>query len=216
MSMISEAFGWMVGVDKKSLADLDVESMEANLRQTAHLRESWEREIKAVDKEYRDAVSLESNAARSPIQRKLSFQRGAILAKKMVTLTSAVNMLYKVSGAVEQLKMLKKFYNDLTESMALPKGLSVAQAIPQIYKIIDGVGAKQDELQRIIDSIPEPPKCSVNDDEIEKMMQDLNKLYEDYNTKVAMNDKAAADKVMLDIEAKKAEMDKQMGLGSLV
>ena len=66
MGIMTDAFGWMLGVQKKPIDELDVATMESKLRATARLKEMWERELKKADKEYRDAVSVEANAARSP------------------------------------------------------------------------------------------------------------------------------------------------------
>jgi len=219
MSMMKDAFGWIVGVQKQSIGDLDIQTMESKLRATGRLQDMWEREIKKAETEYREAVSVDANAGRSPIARKLSLQRGAIVAKKIRTLTSAVNMLSKMSGVVDQLKMLKQFYLDLSTTMALPKGLSVEQMIRQVYAMSDKMADKKSELDQImasLDSANEAITDATGDDEIEKIMDELNKLYDEYNTKVAMNDTEGASAIKVKIEVKKAEMNKQMGLMELV
>lgn len=219
MSMMKDAFGWILGVQKQSIGDLDVQTMETKLRATNRLKDMWEREIKKAETEYRDAVSIDANAARSPIARKLSLQRGAIIAKKVRTLTSAVNMLSKMAGVVDQLKMLKQFYLDLSSTMALPKGLSVEQMIRQVYAMSDKMADKRAELDQImesLDSANEQIATATGDDgEIDKLMDELNRLYDEYNTKVALNDTAGADEIKVKIEVKKAEMNKQMGLADL-
>lgn len=218
MGIMADAFGWMLGVQKKSIDDLDVAAMESKLRATQRLKEMWERELKKSDKEYRDAVSVEANAARSPIARKLSLQRGAIVAKRVKTLTSAVNMLNKMSGVVDQLKMLKQFYLDLSSTMQLPKGMSVESLVRQVYAMSDDMAGKKEELDRLMDSLDSASTSiseATGDDEIEKLMNELNALYDDYNTKLALNDQKGADEVRAKIDLKKAEMDKQMGIAAL-
>lgn len=218
MSIMKDAFGWILGVQKKSIGDLDIATMESKLRATGRLRDMWEKDIKKAEAEYREAVSVDANAGRSPIARKLSFQRGAIVAKKIKTLTSAVNMLTKMSGVVDQLKMLKQFYLDLSTTMALPKGLSVEQMIRQVYAMSDKMADKKSELEQImtsLDSANEAISDATGNDEIEKLMSELNALYDEYNTKLAMNDTAGADEIKMKIEVKKAEMDKQMGIAAL-
>ena len=219
MGMMKDAFGWMLGIQKRSIDDLKVDELDSKLRATARLKESWERELGKADKEYRDAVSVEANAARSPIARKLSLQRGAIIAKKIKTLNSAVNMLNKMGGVVDQIKMLKAFHADMVETMKLPKGMSVEAVIKQVYAMSDQMAVKKDELDKMmgaLDSVNDAVRETTGDDEIEKLMADLNALYDEYNTKLAMNDTKAADEIRAKIELKKAEMDKQMGVAVLV
>ena len=219
MGMMKDAFGWMLGIQKKSIDDLKVDELDSKLRATCRLRESWERELGKADKEYRDAVSVEANAARSPIARKLSLQRGAIIAKKIKTLTSAVNMLNKMGGVVDQLKMLKVFHADMAETMKLPKGMSVEAVIKQVYAMSDTMAVKKEELDKMmgaLDSVNDAVRESTGDEDIEKLMSELNSLYDEYNMKLAMNDTKAADEVRAKIEVKKAEMDKQMGVSVLV
>ncbi|MBQ7179178.1 MAG: hypothetical protein IJS08_17310 [Victivallales bacterium] len=219
MGVITDAFGWMLGVQKKSINDLDIAEMESKLRATARLGEMWERELKKADKEYRDAVSIEANAGRSPIARKLSLQKGAITAKRIKTLSSAVNMLNKMRLTFEQLKDLKKFYHDLSTTMQLPKGISVEEFVKQVYAMGDQMEDKKAALEQMIDSLDSVGNSisqATGDDEIEKLMSELNELYDEYNTKLAMNDTQAADEVRVKIELKKAEMDKQMGVKALV
>lgn len=218
MGMIADAFGWMLGVQKKALDDLDVAEMESKLRATSRLRDMWERELKKCDKEYHDAVSVEANATRSPIARKLSLQRGGIVAKRVKTLTSAVNMIIKMSGVVEQLKMLKQFYLDLSSTMQLPKGMSVEALVRQVYEMGDQMAAKKEDLDQLMNSLDSANEAITEvtgDDAIEALVDELNALYDEYNTKVAMSDASAAEEVRAKIELKKAEMDKQMGIASL-
>jgi hypothetical protein len=213
--MMKDAFGWMLGIQKRSIDDLKVDELDAKVRATLRLKESWERELGKADKEYRDAVSVEANAARSPIARRLSLQRGAIVAKKVRTLTSAVNMLSKMGGVVDQLKLLKGFHADMVETMKLPRGMSVEAVIKQVYAMGDQMAVKKDELDKMmgaLDSVNDAVRETTGDDEIEKLMADLNALYDEYNTKLAMNDAKAADEVRAKIELKKAEMDRQMGV----
>ena len=215
MSMITDAFGWMLGIQKKSIDDWDVAEMDSKLRATSRLRDTWERDLKKADKEYRDAVSVEANAARSPIARKLSLQRGAIMAKRVKTLTSAVNMLNKMSGVVDQLKMFKQFYNDMVNTMQLPKGMTMEALVKQIYTMSDGMAAKKEQIEKMMDALEVANRdvtSMTGDDEIETLMAELNKLYDEYNTKLALNDTKAAEEVRAKIELKKAEMDKQMGV----
>ena len=215
MSMITDAFGWMLGIQKKSIDDWDVAEMDSKLRATSRLRDTWERDLKKADKEYRDAVSVEANAARSPIARKLSLQRGAIMAKRVKTLTSAVNMLNKMSGVVDQLKMFKQFYNDMVNTMQLPKGMTMEALVKQIYTMSDGMAAKKEQIEKMMDALEVANRdvtSMTGDDEIETLMGELNKLYDEYNTKLALNDTKAAEEVRAKIELKKAEMDKQMGV----
>ena len=56
---------------------------------------------------------------------------------------------------------------------------------------------------------------ATGDDEIEKLMNELNALYDEYNTKLALNDTKAAEEVRAKIELKKAEVDKQMGVTAI-
>lgn len=218
MGIMADAFGWMIGVQKRSIADIDIQEMESKLRATNRLKDMWEREIKKADKDYRDAVSVEANAARSPIARKLSLQRGAIVAKRVKTLTSAVNMLNKMSGVVDQLKLLKQFYEDLSSTMSLPKGMSVEELVRQVYAMSDQMADKKaqfDQLMGSLDSANAAISEATGDDEIEKLMNELNALYDEYNTKLALNDTEAADEVRAKIELKKAEVDKQMGVTAI-
>ena len=219
MGLMKEAFGWMLGIQKRSIDDLKVDELDSKLRATSRLKEGWERELGKADKEYRDAVSVEANAARSPIARKLSLQRGAIIATKIKTLNSAVNMLNKMGGVVDQLKMLKTFHADMVETMKLPKGMSVEAVIKQVYAMSDVMAVKKDELDKMmgaLDSVNDAVRETTGDEDIEKLMADLNVLYDEYNTKLAMNDTKAADEIRAKIELKKAEMDKQMGVAVLV
>ena len=219
MGMMKDAFGWMLGIQKKSIDDLNVEELDAKVRATFRLRESWERELGKADKEYSDAVSVEAHAARSPIARKLSLQRGAIIARKIKTLNSAVNMLNKMGGVVDQLKMLKVFHADMVETMKLPKGMSVEAVIKQVYAMSDTMAVKKEELDKMmgaLDSVNDAVRESTGDEDIEKLMSELNSLYDEYNMKLAMNDAKAPHEVRAKIEIKKAEMDKQMGVAVLV
>lgn len=218
MGIMTDAFGWMLGIQKKSIADLDVAAMDSKLRATVRLKDMWERELTKADKEYRDAVSVEVNATRSPIARKLSLQRGAIVAKRIKTLTSAVNMLNKMGGVVDQLKLLKQFYNDMSTTMQLPRGMSVEALVRQVYAMGDMMADKKGELDRLMDSLDSATASiseATGDDEIEKIMTELNALYDEYNEKLAQNDTVAAETVRTKIEQKKAEMDKQMGVAAL-
>ena len=218
MGIVADAFGWMFGIQKKSIEDLDVAAMDSKLRATGRLKEMWERELKKADKEYRDAVSVESNASRSPIARKLSLQRGAIVAKRVKTLTSAVNMLNKMAGVVEQLKMLKQFYLDMSTTMQLPKGMSVEDLVRQVYEMGDQMADKKAEIDQLMGSLDSANASiaeATGDDEIERLMGELNALYDEYNTKLALNDTKAADEIRAKIELKKAEMDRQMGVTSI-
>ena len=215
MGIMTDAFGWMLGIQKKSIDDWDVAEMDSKLRATSRLRDTWERDLKKADKEYRDAVSVEANANRSPIARKLALQRGAIVAKRVKTLTSAVNMLNKMSGVVDQLKMFKQFYNNMVITMQLPKGMTIESLVKQVYEMIDVMADKKDQIDKMLDALDAANKdvsSTTGDDEIETLMGELNKLYDEYNTKLAMNDTAAAEEVRAKIELKKAEMDKQMGV----
>ncbi len=216
---MNEAFGWMFGINKKPIDELDISAMEAKLRATNRLREMWERELKKADKEYRDAVSIDANATRSPIARKLSLQRGAIVAKRIKTFTSAVNMLNKMSGVVEQLKTLKEYYFDLSSTLQLPKGMSMEALVRQVYAMGDVVEDKKgkiDDMLKALDSVNVTISQGTGDDEIEKLMGELNALYDEYNTKLAMNDTQAVDELRAKIELKKAEMDKQMGINTII
>ena len=219
MGIMKDAFGWMVGINKKPIDELDISAMESKLRATNRLREMWERELRKADKEYRDAVSIEANAARSPIARKLSLQRGAIVAKRIKTFTSAVNMLNKMSGVVEQLKTLKEYYYDLSSTMQLPKGMSMEALVRQVYAMGDVVEDKKktiDDMLASLDNVSSSLAESTGEDEIEKLMGELNALYDEYNTKLALDDKKAVDELRTKIELKKAEMDKQMGISAIV
>ena len=219
MGIMKDAFGWMVGINKKPIDELDISAMESKLRATNRLREMWERELRKADKEYRDAVSIEANAARSPIARKLSLQRGAIVAKRIKTFTSAVNMLNKMSGVVEQLKTLKEYYYDLSSTMQLPKGMSMEALVRQVYAMGDVVEDKKktiDDMLESLDNVSSSLAESTGEDEIEKLMGELNALYDEYNTKLALDDKKAVDELRTKIELKKAEMDKQMGISAIV
>jgi len=219
MGLMTDAFGWMLGIQKRSIDDWDIADMDSKLRATARLKDMWERELKKSDKEYREAVSVEANAARSPIARKLSLQRGAIVAKRVKTLTSAVNMLNKMSGVVEQLKLLKQFYSDMVTTMQLPKGMSMEALVRQVYTMGDQMADKKTELDQLMNSLDSANTSiaeATGDDDIEKIMGELNKLYDEYNTKLALNDTKAAEEVRAKIELKKAEMDKQMGVAAIV
>lgn len=218
MGMITDAFGWMLGVQKKPLDDLDVAAMESKLRATNRLREMWERELKKSDKEYEDAVSTKANANRSPIARKLSLQRGAIIAKRVKTLNSAVNMLNKMSGFVNQLTMLKQFYSDMCATMQLPKGMSMESFVRKVYEMGDQMAAKKADLDQLISSLDSANAAiteATGDAELETLMGELNALYDEYNTQVALNDTSAAEDILSKIELKKAEVDKQMGVAAL-
>ena len=52
--------------------------------------------------------------------------------------------------------------------------------------------------------------------EIEKLVSELNSLYDEYNTKLAMNDDEAAEQVREKIQLKQAEIDRQTGASVLV
>lgn len=219
MGIINNAFSWILGVQKRSIADLDVAEMSLKLRATARLRDSWEREIKAASKEYEKNVSVEENAKRSPIDRKLALQKGTIIAKRIKTLTSAVNMLNKMSGVVEQLKLLKKFYEDLSSTMALPRGMSVEDLVRQVYAMSDTMAEKKGEIDDLLSSIDSANAAisdATGDSEIEKLVSELNSLYDEYNTKLAMNDDEAAEQVREKIQLKQAEIDRQTGASVLV
>lgn len=214
MGIMNDAFGWILGVQKQSIADLDVSTMDKKLRAIARLRETLEQVIKKASNEYEKKVSVEENAKRSPIERKLSLQHGAIVAKRIKTLTSAVNMLNKMSGVVEQLMLFKKFYNDLSTTMSLPKGMSVEDLIRQVYSMSDVMAEKKEEIEDLlssIDSVNSAISDTTGDSEIEKLISELNSLYDDYNTKLAMNDSEAAAHVQEKIQLKQAEIDKKTG-----
>lgn len=218
MSIMTQAFGWIIGLKDKSLDSLDIAEMEQKIRATNRMRDQWDREIQKAEKEYQDAVSIEANAGRSPIARKLAIQNGAGIAKRIKTLASASGMLTKMGGLVEQLKMLKKFYNDMIEVQQLPKGLTVEGMIRQIYAMSDVLSDKKGRLDDMIASLDSANKsisAESEDQEIEKLMSDLNGLYDEYNTKLALNDTQAAEEVKRRIELKKAEVDKQMGIASI-
>jgi len=218
MSIMKQAFGWVIGIKDESLDSLDIAGMEQKIRATNRMRDQWDREIQKAEKEYQEAVSIEANAGRSPIARKLAIQNGAGIAKRIKTLASASGMLTKMGGLVEQLKMLKKFYNDMIEVQQLPKGLTVEGMIRQIYTMSDVLADKKGRLDDMIASLDSANKsisAENEDQEIEKLMNDLNGLYDEYNTKLALNDTQAAEEVKRRIELKKAEVDKQMGIASI-
>ena len=218
MGIMTDAFGWLLGVQKKSIDDLDIEAMEAKLRATVRLKDMWERELKKADKEYRDAVSIEANASRSPIARKLSLQRGAIVAKRIKTLTSAVNMLTNLSFTVGQIKELKQFHSNLASTMQLPKGMSIEELVRQVFEMGDQMEDKKAKLEQMmssLDSVNSSISESMGNDDIEKLMGELNALYDEYNTKLALNETKAAEEIRVKIELKKAEMDQQMGVTSI-
>ena len=218
MSIMRDAFGWVIGLKDQSLDKLDIAAMEQKIRATNRMRDQWDREIKKAEGDYYNAVSIEANAGRSPIARKLSLQDGAIIAKRIKTLTSASGMLTKMGGLVEQLKMLKDFYNDMMEVQQLPKGMTVEGMIRQIYTMTDVLEDKRTVLNDMIESLNSVPTAIATengDQEIEKLMNDLNALYDEYNTKLALNDTTAVEEVKRRIEQKKAEVDKQMGIASI-
>lgn len=219
MGIMKEAFGWILGVQKKSIADLDVSAMGMKLRATSRLRDVWELEIKKASKEYEKYVSVEENAKRSPIDRKLALQKGGIVAKRIKTLTSAVNMLNKMSGVVEQLKLLKQFYQDLSTTMSMPRGISVEELVRQVYEMSDVMAEKKGEIDDLLSSIDSANSAisdATGDSEIEKLVSELNSLYDEYNTKLAMNENEAAEQVREKIQLKQAEIDRQTGATALV
>ena len=218
MSIMTQAFGWIIGLKDESLDSLDIPKMEQKLRATDRMRARWDNEIKKAEKEYYATVSIEANAGRSPIARQISLQEGKILAKKIKTLSSASAMLTKMGGLVEQLKLLKTFYNDMLEVQQLPKGMTVEGMIRQIYAMTDVLAdkkAKLDDMLSSLDSVNTALAAENGDQEIDKLMDELNALYDEYNTKLALNDTKALEEVKLRIEQKKAEVDKQMGISSI-
>ncbi len=215
MGLMNEAFGWMFGINKKPIDQIDVEDLEQKMRATDRLSGEWVRDLKAAEAEYRRTMSVEANAEKSPISRKLAIQRGAIIARQVKTLSSAVAMLEKMNGAVAQLKSLKQFYTDLTATSVLPKGLSVEETLKQIYAMGDQLSSKQKELADMLAVIDDAGKSILTaeeDDGIDAIMAELNGLYDEYNEKVAMNDAAGAESVKAKIDEKRAEMDKQVGM----
>ena len=215
MGIMTEAFGWMVGIQKKSIDDLDIKTMEEKLRATTRLNDMWERELKKASKEYADAVSVEANAARSPIARRLSLMRGTIIAKRVKTLTSAVNMLNKMRGFIDQFKLLKQFKVDLAATMELPHGMSLEDFVRQVYALSDTTAEQKEIFDKMVDSLDTVNKtvgAETGTDDIDKLMDELNALYDEYVTKLALNDAKAAEEVRAKIELKKAEMDKQTGV----
>ena len=219
MGLMSEAFSWITGIGKKPVDQINIEELETKLRATEHLRASWEREVTAAETEYRKIVSVEENSRRSALARKIAFQKGAILAKKIKTLTSAVAMLSRLGGAIDQLKDLKQFYIDLTKTSALPKGLSVEDTLKQIYAMSDAMTVKLkdlDEMQTVLDETQKAVEPEEEEEDgINTVMQELNALYDQYNEKLALNDTAGADAIKQQIDEKQAEMDKQIGMETL-
>ena len=218
MGLMNEAFGWMFGIGKKPIDQIDVEELEQKIRATDRLKGEWERDLKAAEAEYRKTMSVEANAEKSPVSRKLAIQRGAILARQVKTLSSAVSMLDKVNGALGQIRSLKQFYSDLTATSVLPKGLSIEDTLKQIYAMGDDLSGKQKELSEMLAVIDDANKAITpeeEDDGIDAMMSELNDLYDEYNEKVAMNDAAGAEAVRAKIDEKRAEMDRQVGMAAV-
>lgn len=218
MGLIKEAFGWMVGIKKTPIDQINVQELENKLRATERLRTAWDRDRLAAEKEYANTISVEAMAGKTPIGRKLAFQRGAIVAKRVKSLTSAVMMLDKMSGAVAQLKEFKRFYEDLQRTTMLPKGLNIDDAIRQVYAATDSLEGKKAELDTLLQGLDDVAKATSLDepaDEITPLMDDLNKLYDEYNDKKALKDEAGASEVQARIDAKRLEIDRKMGVGAL-
>ncbi|MDZ7317384.1 MAG: hypothetical protein ONB24_14830 [candidate division KSB1 bacterium] len=205
MGVIKDAFGWILGITSQSIDSINVEELEEKLRGTKRLQAQWEREIQQAAKEYNEHISPEKNLRRSPIERTLAIQKAKIAAKRASTLTNSVSMLYRLSGVVEQVKLLKKFYKDLCETSKLPKGLTLEQFVKQVEKLSDVLHLKQSEIEKLthaMEDINRSMDAALGDSGTNK---ELEALFEKYATLVAEGNTSEAEKV-------KAQIDKMAGV----
>ncbi len=213
MEIISDAFGWILDVQKKPIKDLDLSTMVSRLRATQHLADVWERELTEATNEYRDAVSVEANVARSPVARGLSLQRGVIAAKRANALSSALNMLNGICGVAERIKMLKSFYMDVFSDRQLPRDMSVELFARQMSAIGGDGSYEMAEIDGLEDSFGEDGTAiseAADGDETENLTAELSALYDEYCTKLAKNDQDDANEVLAKIKLKTSEVVKQM------
>lgn len=157
MGFWRENFGWVVGLADKPIDAIDVEPLMERLRSAKRLQAKWEREILSKRQEYDDLFDAKKNVNRSPIERKLNIQKARIVARSVQELTAAVTMLYKMTGMVDKIAQLKKFYEDMKVVGQLPKGMSIHDLMKQVDKLgrnverekekLDEIGATMDQIQ---------------------------------------------------------------------
>lgn len=204
MGLIKDSFGWLLGISKQSMDMINVSELESKLRDTKRLQMQWERDIQSVAKEYNEFISPEKMLQKSPLERTFSIQRAKIAAKRMNTLTGAVTMLYKMAGVVEQIKDMKKFYEDVRATTLLPKGMTMEQFVKEAYKLVDVLKDKRSEMENLGDALAE---LSTSMDNVtgSDETKELEVLFERYSTLVAEGKQEEALKV-------KAEIDKKAGV----
>ena len=213
MEIIADAFGWILDVQKKPIKDLDLSTMASKIRATQRLTGMWERELAEAINEYSDAVSVEANVARSTVARRLSLQRGLIVAKRVNMLSSALNMLNCISGVADRIKMLESFYMNVFSVRPLPRDMSVELFARQMLAMYDDGSDNKADIDRLEDSLGEDGTAiseAPDDEEIENQTAELGALYEEYCAKLDKNDQDGADEVLAKIKLKTSEVDKQM------
>ena len=208
MGLIKDSFGWLLGLPKQKMDMIDVAALESKLRDTKRLQIQWERDIQSVGKEYNEAISPEKMLLKTPLERGFSIQRAKIAAKRMNTLTGAVTMLYKMATVVEQIKDMKKFYEDVTKTTMLPKGMSMEEFVRQAYAMSDQLKMRQDDIHKLDDALSSL-QFNMDDATGASDTKELEILFERYSTLVAEGKQEEAMKV-------KAEIDKKAGVAIMM
>lgn len=203
MGIMKDAFGWMFGLKECPVDKIDVEDLERKLIATRQLRTTWERELKTDEKLYLDTTSVEVNAKRTPIERSIERKRANVILARVKTIKSAICMIDRIAGSVEKLKMLKKFYLQQKEVMKLPGNLTMSELQKAVYELggaIERQGDIAGEFGKMVDDI-QIGDVSPEDAEERALEEKLEKLYEEYDNKIASNDSAGAESVKSQIEA---------------
>ena len=203
MGIMKDAFGWMFGLKECPVDKINVEDLERKLIATRQLRTTWERELKTDEQLYLDTTSVEVNAKRTPIERSIERKRANVILARVKTIKSAICMIDRIAGSVEKLKMLKTFYLQQKDVMQLPGNLTMAELQKAVYELGGAIEIQSntaDDFGKIIDDV-KIGDLSPEDVEERELNEKLEKLYEEYDNKIASNDTAGAQNVKSQIEA---------------
>ena len=178
MGLFKDAFKWVVGLGNKKLEDIDVEALEKKMRGLQRLQMQWERDIKTCGKSFNDLIDPDKNAGKSKIELRLVMAKSKMWAIRMRELTGAVSMLYRMSGLVDQIKMLKRLHADLLDVGTIKPGLTMQQFVAAVEKLGDVTHDQLDkfkEMQQTVEFVSESISrvARIEPDEADKKMQEL-------------------------------------------
>ena len=181
MGLLKDAFQWVIGLSDRRIDQINVAELDEKVRGVKRLQTSWERELKESHKEYSELLDPGKNLGRSKMELRLALQKSKIAATRIRELTGAVTMLYKMSGLIEQVKMLKRFHADLVEAGTIPGNMNLKQFVSAVDKLhgrLDGEMSKIDQIQESFADIDETlrkvvPAVDEHDNEILGLLEKL-------------------------------------------